>query len=668
MLEQSFLKVIDMSRSAGMVIVIVILARFLLKKFPKYISYMLWSVVLFRLLCPVVLESEISPVPNLTPAFYDYMPEKDAAIPSEDSSALDVGGAMEDQSRQEPSAPVGAYLEGNGAAEKVSRQQLFIFYGKYLWIAGVGILLLYCVFSFVSIRRRVSTAIRWKENIYIADEIIAPFVMGIARPGIYLPEGLGEKEQEYIILHEKFHIRRFDHIVKPIAFFALCIHWFNPLVWLAFVLSCKDMEMSCDEAVIKRLGEALKADYSASLLALATKRRILRVIPVDFGEGNTKERVRNLAALRKRKKGILAVIISLTAVLMVCLAFTHKAAVPKENMPEEDPAAGLVENSETADEPKELPGLNVRLDIAEYYTAKTGDPSALYYIDDNHVLWGSGGNEYGQLGQGTQDLAFHDQRVKIAENVLHVDYSQKGFVIYLTTDYKLYGMGNAGCGALQQYENWDWTRYVNGEHDAVTTPILLMENVVYACCGRDDIVCLGQDGTVWTWGTVYVEGNILSQNVCFIEKPQKILENAVLVTGGWFNHAALLQDGTVWTWGYNSAGNCGVADPAVISGPTMVADGAVMVWTNLAVDGYPQPDAETIAQAWTGKRRYTVKDDIGEFDDCYPRLLNNTVIQKADGSYWVCGENAGTEERVVHGAEGDYSVICTHEFTPCESF
>lgn len=665
MLEQVFLKVINMSRAAGIVIVIVIFARFLLKKFPKYISYMLWSVVLFKLLCPVVLESKISPVPNLAPAFQADMLEKDAVTLPENFSTPNINSETEDPSQWEQPEPVEARPRETVQA-KTNFWQLFILYGKYLWIAGVGALFLYCVFSVISIHKRVSTAVHWKENIYIADGEISPFVMGSIRPKIYLPEGLNEKERKYIILHERLHIRRLDHIVKPIAFLALSIHWFNPLVWIAFILFCKDMEMSCDEAVIQKLGETVKADYSASLLALTSQRRILYVIPVDFGEGNTKERVRNLAAFRKRKKGILAVIILLAAFLVICLAFTRKTTVPEKNTPEENPFIELTEDRETANETDEVSESDISLDIAEYYTTKTGNPSQLYYIDDNHILWGSGRNEYGQLGQGTQDFEFHDQRVKIAENVLHVDYSQTGFAIYLTADHKLYGVGNAGCGALQQYENWDWTRYVNGSQYTVTTPVLLMENVVYACCGRDDIVCLGEDGIVWTWGTVYAQGSFLSQNVYFIPYPQKILENAVMVTGGWFNHAALLRDGTVWTWGYNSAGNCGVADIAVVDQPTMTAEGAVMVWTNLAVDGYPQPEVDTIALAWTGKQQYNVPDNIGEFDENYPRFLNNTVIRKADGSYWVCGEDVGTEEKVIHGAEGDYAVICTHEFTLCE--
>lgn len=306
--------------------------------------------------------------------------------------------------------------------------------------------------------------------------------------------------------------------------------------------------------------------------------------------------------------------------------------------------------------------LQTTINLAEHYTTHVGDPGNFYYIDEDHVLWGSGWNEYGQLGQGTQDDAFHSEGLKIAEDVLHVDYSQKGFAVFLTMDHKLYGIGNAGSGTLRQYEEFDWTRYTNGADCVVTTPILLMEDVVYANCGRDDIVCLKEDGNVWTWGTVYA-ANRMSNDVYYIAEPEKILEDAVLVTGGWFHHAALLQDGTLWTWGYNSAGNCGVADSFVVKEPTLVAEDVAMVWTNRAIDGYPQPDVEEIELGWIGESQYhTEYESISGFGDIYPDYLNNTVIQKTDGSYWVCGENVGTEEKIVHGAEGDYSVICSDEF------
>lgn len=731
MLEQIFLKVIEMSLAASMVIAAVFIVRILLKRFPKYISYMLWSVVLLRLLCPVTLESAISPVPNLKPVFYEHTSEKydvstggqgdnspgelssdgfdmigtdgeaenisetGQIIPIQvhpdtfqpDTFQPDTDAEIPEVSRQESSTDGGIAVIGtDGKAESISdtgqvtpiqvhpdkfqpdtdaempelsRQELFILLGKYVWISGIGIMLLYFAVSVVRIRRKVSVSIPLKENIYITDERVSPFVMGILRPRIYLPGNLGPEEQEYIILHEKFHIRRLDHVAKPIAFAALCIHWFNPLVWIAFVLFCKDMEMSCDEAVIKRMGENIRADYSASLLALSTPHRIIRGIPVDFGEGDTKGRVKNLASFRKTRKSVAAVLIAGVVILIVCLASTHKTLASDGNEPQNEiNGTEGGETPDTPDEPDEAEQLIVSLDITEHYITHTGNPSNFYYIDEDNILWGSGRNNYGQLGQGTQDYDFHEDMVKIAENVVHVDYSQKGFVIFLTEDHELYGMGNAGCGALLMYEkfNWDWRR--NGY--AVTTPILLIEDAVYARCGREDIVCLKEDGTVWTWGMVY--------NDILLSSPQKILENAVLVTGGWYNHAALLRDGTVWTWGYNDAENCGVADLFVVNKPTKVAEDVVMVWTDLAMEvESPQPDADDIAMAWTGRLKYNTEyENIAEFGGIYPYFLQNTVIQKADGSYWVCGKDVGTKEKEIHGAESNYSIICTHEFHLCE--
>ena len=368
-----------------------------------------------------------------------------------------------------------------------------------------------------------------------------------------------------------------------------------------------------------------------------------------------------------KKIGLLVLICLFTLLLGGCTKNVEKENendITEDSVLPENPVADNTADNATGSENIELIPEDLVLNIQDFYMLNTGDPGNLYYIDEKNVLWGCGRNNYGQLGQGTQDYDFHEEMVKIAEDVIHVDYSQTGFTIYLTKDHKLYGMGNAGSGALQQYETFDWTRFANGEHYYVSEPYLLMENVIYVCCGRDDIACLTEDGAVWVWGTIYFMGSPWSHNECFVEKPKKILENAVLVTGGWFNHAALLQDGTVWTWGYNGAGNCGIEEPDLVGEPTMVAEDVVMVWTNFEVDNYPQPDTEDIAMAWTGRKKYNTEyDDITEFDGIYPMSLNNTVIRKSDGSYWVCGENVGTEEKVVHGAEADYSVICTYEFS-----
>lgn len=633
MLNQLFMQVVDMSKTASVVIVMVIIARMLLRCFPKSLSYVLWSVVLFRLLCPVSFESMISIVPNMTPIAYHYSLENEEVSLQEAQSA-----SMQIIQDTFSANTNNAQIKENDidTEEKLSKvtfswRDMFVFWGKYVWIIGMCTLLIYNSISYMKMRKRTATAIPLKKNIYVLDENVSPFVMGIVSPKIYIPNSLSEIEQEYIILHERIHIKRMDYIIKLLASIALSIHWFNPLVWLAFVLSSKDMEMSCDEAVIRKLGQEIKADYANSLLSFCIKHQMKQGTLLGFGESDTKQRIKNLADTKVRKKKVIAVAGAGVAILLICLVSNPNVAASNESVMEQ-------ENQ-----------LHVTMDIKEHYITKTGDPANLYYIDENNVLWGCGRNNTGQLGQGTQDYEFHDEMVKIAENVVHVDYSQREFVIYLTTDNKLYGIGNAACGALQQYEQFDWDKYINREHYYVSEPVLLMENVDYARCGQDDVACMTTDGEVWIWGTICRNGGYNSDEVYFNAKPVKVLENAVLITGGWFNHAALLQDGTVWTWGYNFAGNCGVADESVVTEPTKVADDVIMVWT-----GSVEYNADV--------------DDISDFKGEYPRYMENTIIKKSDGSYWICGANIGNEEKTIpfYFETTDYRMVCTHEFYPYE--
>ncbi len=183
--------------------------------------------------------------------------------------------------------------------ETVNTIQTMISICAMLWIAGVLVLLIYSLFTFYRLKRRLASAAHEKDNIYISNEIDMPFVLGLVRPKIYLPVSLSEAERDYIILHEQTHIKRLDHVFRIIGYFALLIHWFNPLVWIAFHVSNKDMEMSCDESVIKAFGDRVKRDYSTSLLTLATGRRNLGVTPLAFGEGDTKGRVKNVMNYKK---------------------------------------------------------------------------------------------------------------------------------------------------------------------------------------------------------------------------------------------------------------------------------------------------------------------------------------------------------------------------------
>ena len=315
---------LNMSLTASVAIVLVTLLRLLLKKAPKVISYALWGVVLFRLLCPVSIGSDFS-VYNLfdTPteesgtatSIIEYVPSN--IVHTEyPAVALPVPGISdainetlpqgEEQLRADP-------LEGP------------IFIATYVWMAGVLAMVIYSIVSYIRLRRKLSVVIPLRDNIFIADDIKSPFVVGLFRPKIYLPCNLGDKEQEYIILHEQHHIKRLDHVMKALAFLALAIHWFNPLVWVAFVLASKDMEMSCDEAVIRKVGGDVRADYSASLLTLATGRHIIAGTPLAFGEGDTKGRINNLSKWKKPAVWVVLLAVLACAILAIGL-LTNPAA------------------------------------------------------------------------------------------------------------------------------------------------------------------------------------------------------------------------------------------------------------------------------------------------------------------------------------------------------
>lgn len=288
--------------------------------------------------------------------------------------------------------------------------------------------------------------------------------------------------------------------------------------------------------------------------------------------------------------------------------------------------------------------LALEIDVSEHYITNIGDPSNLYHIDDNNVLWGCGKNQYGQLGQGTKDEEFHEDMVKIAENVIHVDYSQKGFLIYLTKDKKLYGLGNGASGTMAQFASYSEEVFYSYDEYSVTSPKLLLEDVEYARCGRSDIVAMKTDDSIWVWGLIWCRN---AQTFCYQGWPVKVLENGALVTGSFYNHAALLNDGSVWTWGYNYSGNCGVEAMPEISTPQKVAENVVMVWT-----GSIEENVEY--------------NNIDEFGGEYPRDMENTIIQKDDGSYWICGANVGKTSKVlpIYYEISEHEMVCSYKFVP----
>ena len=308
--------IVNMTLTASVVIVPVLLARLVLQRAPRVCSYALWLVVLFRLLCPVSLTADISlmglletPVTEVSAhtSAAAYVPQDVVHVP-EPTVTLPVPGVGETVTDALPKG------EEQTVADPLEAPMAI---ATMVWMTGAAAMAVWGMVSLFRLRRRLVGAVPLEKGVYLADHIDTPFVLGLVRPKIYLPSALPEGERSYILLHERRHIRRLDHVVKLLAFLALCIHWFNPLVWLMFVLLGKDMEMSCDEAVMKQLGENVRADYSASLLRLATGRRILAGAPLAFGEGDTRDRVKNV--LRWKEPKLWLVLLSTGVVLILAV-------------------------------------------------------------------------------------------------------------------------------------------------------------------------------------------------------------------------------------------------------------------------------------------------------------------------------------------------------------
>ncbi len=328
-MDTLFLQVLNMSITASYVILFVILARLLLKKAPKVFSYALWSVVLFRLVSPFSFDSVFSLIPASrqtlpTDIMYSQVPQ------------VHTGSTVVNQTVNNslPIPEVGA---------SVNPMQVWVFLGEILWVFGILVLLTYSLYTVVKLYLKLKPAKLIFDNVYEINSIKTPFIFGVIRPKIYLPIGLSENEKNYIIKHEQTHIKRLDHIIKPFAFLVLCVHWFNPLVWVAFFLMGDDMELSCDESVIKQMGNDIKNDYATLLLSLSVGRRIIGGCPLAFGENNTKGRIMNILNYKKPRFWVISVVI--IAVVAICVGLMSNPQ--KEQLTVEDYANQFI-NEEIA--------------------------------------------------------------------------------------------------------------------------------------------------------------------------------------------------------------------------------------------------------------------------------------------------------------------------------
>jgi beta-lactamase regulating signal transducer with metallopeptidase domain len=295
-----------MSISAGYIVLAVLLFRILLKKAPKWINVVLWGIVGLRLICPFSMESVLSLIPSSEVVSPDIVMDNTPAI----NSAIPIINSVVNPVIGESFSPT--------PGDSANPLQILIPILSAIWIAGMVTLIIYTVVSYAKIKRKIGTAVLYTDNIYQSENVVSPFVLGIIKPKIYLPFGMNQKDMEHVVAHEMAHIRRKDHLWKPLGFLLLTLHWFNPLMWLGYVLLCRDIELACDEKVIRKLDDGQRADYSEALLACSVNRRMLAACPLAFGEVGVKQRIKSVLNYKKPTFWIIAAAVVLLIATAVC--------------------------------------------------------------------------------------------------------------------------------------------------------------------------------------------------------------------------------------------------------------------------------------------------------------------------------------------------------------
>lgn len=314
-----FLKLLNMSINAGWVVLAVLVLRLILNKAPKFIRPIMWSLVGIRLAFPISIESVLS----LLPSSETVPPE----IVYQKAPTIHTGVEF-------INSTVNPIISGSLAAtpeNSINPIQILLFIATNIWVVGIAAMLIYAVISYLKIKLKVREGILLKDNIYICDSIPTPFILGMIKPKIYLPSALGDSDAEYVIAHEKAHLSRLDHLWKPIGFLLLTIYWFNPLMWVAFILLCRDIELATDEKVINSSTEDIKKPYSEALINCSAQKRFLSACPLAFGETGVKGRIKSVLSYKKPAFWVILVSVIALIVTAVCFLTNPKDKWQSEN-------------------------------------------------------------------------------------------------------------------------------------------------------------------------------------------------------------------------------------------------------------------------------------------------------------------------------------------------
>ena len=428
-----FLNLLNMSITASWLILAVLGIRLLFRRIPKWITCLLWGVVAIRLIFPFSIESVFSLQPSAEPIRTSTMVEGELIpyVPSVDSNI----GVVENTINP-ALAETFAYQE----TQSVAPLQIVTEIAGGLWLCGMVVLLILALVSMIKLRLCVREAVLYRENIYICDAVKSPFILGIIRPRIYLSSSLSEEEMAYIIAHESAHLKRKDHLWKPFGYLLLCIYWFNPLCWVAYIMLCKDIELACDEKVIRDMDFEDKKKYSRVLLSCATQRRLVMMCPLAFGEVGVKDRVK--LVLNYKKPSFWIVLISMAACVVVAICFLTE---PKSDFSIADYKAISYR------EYQKLTGYDAEFYHALYYIGELPktELSIVFEGDYDEDLAGAVLAEdakairiQGRLselfGDDTKQLSESELLKKISENygnVISIDYREGAGTAYYVGDY-----------------------------------------------------------------------------------------------------------------------------------------------------------------------------------------------------------------------------------------
>ena len=465
MLYNLFILVLNMAVTACPVIIIVLFVRGIMYRLPKKYRYIIWLVVGIRLICPVAVSSRISLFNIIDTSFigtgvnktniisYYGQPGRqfssnntDSKVP-EDNTGIPIKQAGKENTNIQPGKEITGNISvpENNTRTAESKKQInpVVKYSTFIWLAGIVFIVLWNFYMLFVMKRHLERAVRLKDNIYECENIPSPFVIGIWHPRIYIPFQLRKEEQEYILKHEKYHIKRRDYIIKPVAFLMVCIYWFNPLVWLSYFLMVRDMEMSCDEYVLQEMGAGICKDYSMSLLGFATNKRGKTARLLSFGETDTRKRVVNVLNFKKHGKWIgLFAIILIMASGAVCLT----NAYDKEDIKNED-----IRNNVKKTEENKNNGKLERENNKEYGNIVANETINGYNVQIVHIA-DSNTSVVDGYYSGEFVIRTYKENVKCAEYMLEfgnqdIYYPKEGFSLFVK-DYD--GDGNKDDFVLGQ--------------------------------------------------------------------------------------------------------------------------------------------------------------------------------------------------------------------------